>query len=425
VEIIMRLITRIAMAVMVAASAASQALAQDARIANAFVQKRAISGSLEQTVNAIVAAQQDAAWIGYAVPMVAGERNVCCGSSDGCCVSCRLEQTDGSVNFTRGTGAPVKLEAGTRLLVMLRAEQRQMQRLRIFSDDCQIDAGGRTVYWLDGATDADSLAYLAGIVNAGGIGTATDRREEPAISAIALHASPAADAALERFMAPGQPESRRRKAAFWMGNSRGRRGFETLRRMVRDDQSDAFRKSAVFALSQSREPEVVDTLIALGREDRTAVLRGEAHFWLAQKADPKVGPALLQAVATETAPEVRKKAVFALSQMKDDAGVPHLVKLAKEGASADVRGEAIFWLAQKAGRKAGGAIADAIENDPDTEVKKKAVFALSQLPKDEGVPLLIQVAKQNRNPAVRKQAIFWLGQSKDARALAFFEEILK
>ena len=58
-------------------------------------------------------------------------------------------------------------------------------------------------------------------------------------------------------------------------------------------------------------------------------------------------------------------------------------------------------------------------------MKKKAVFALTQLPKDEGVPLLIQVARTNRNPVVRKQAIFWLGQSKDPRALRFFEEILK
>ena len=89
------------------------------------------------------------------------------------------------------------------------------------------------------------------------------------------------------------------------------------------------------------------------------------------------------------------------------------------------KGNALFWLAQRAGQKAVGTITAAIENDPDTEVKKKAVFALSQLPKDEGVPLLIQQARTNKNPAVRKQAMFWLGQSKDPRALKFFEEILR
>ena len=42
-----------------------------------------------------------------------------------------------------------------------------------------------------------------------------------------------------------------------------------------------------------------------------------------------------------------------------------------------------------------------------------------------GVPKLIEVARTHRNPAVKKQAMFWLGQSRDPRALAFFEEVLR
>ena len=41
------------------------------------------------------------------------------------------------------------------------------------------------------------------------------------------------------------------------------------------------------------------------------------------------------------------------------------------------------------------------------------------------MPLLIRVARTHPQPEVRKKAMFWLGQSKDARALAFFEEVLK
>ncbi len=66
----------------------------------------------------------------------------------------------------------------------------------------------------------------------------------------------------------------------------------------------------------------------------------------------------------------------------------------------------------------------AATDDPDAEVKKKAVFALSQIPGGEGVPDLIRVAQENKSREVRKQAMFWLGQSKDPRALAFFEKIL-
>jgi len=63
---------------------------------------------------------------------------------------------------------------------------------------------------------------------------------------------------------------------------------------------------------------------------------------------------------------------------------------------------------------------DAIER----EVRESAVFALSQRPKDEAVPALLQVARTSRDPALRKRAIFWLGQTDDARALAYFEDVL-
>ena len=49
---------------------------------------------------------------------------------------------------------------------------------------------------------------------------------------------------------------------------------------------------------------------------------------------------------------------------------------------------------------------------------------LAELKDGEGVPLLIDLARRHRNPAVREQAFFWLGESEDARALAFFEEVL-
>jgi HEAT repeat protein len=99
--------------------------------------------------------------------------------------------------------------------------------------------------------------------------------------------------------------------------------------------------------------------------------------------------------------------------------------LARDGKNAQLRGDALFWVAQRAGAKAMETVTNAIDNDPDTEVKKKAVFALSQMPKDEGVPKMIEVARNNRNPEVRRQAMFWLGQSRDPRALQFFEDILR
>jgi HEAT repeats len=120
----------------------------------------------------------------------------------------------------------------------------------------------------------------------------------------------------------------------------------------------------------------------------------------------------------------RDQALSAIAMHADPAAVPALLAFAKNDPTPHIRGQALFWLAHRAGQREIAAITGAIANDPATEVKKKAVFALQQLPKDEGIPLLIDLARTNKNPEVRKQAMFWLGQSKDPRAIAFFEDIL-
>ena len=58
-------------------------------------------------------------------------------------------------------------------------------------------------------------------------------------------------------------------------------------------------------------------------------------------------------------------------------------------------------------------------------LKRRAVGALQSMPDGEGIPLLIQLAKATRDNDVRKQAMSSLGQSRDGRAISFFEEVLK
>jgi hypothetical protein len=150
---------------------------------------------------------------------------------------------------------------------------------------------------------------------------------------------------------------------------------------------------------------------------------GRPVYWLTG-VKPEESVAVLTSYATPPNRKPSDSALSALAMHRDDAALDSLVKLARNAESTHVRGQALFWLAQRAGQRAVGTITDAIDKDPQTEVKRRAVFALSQLPKDEGVPLLINVARTHSNPAVKKQAMFWLGQSKDPRALTFFEEIL-
>ncbi len=353
------------------------ALAQQARIGNGQVTSQD-AGSLQQTFHSIAGAREGYAWIGYGVPMVDGDRTMCCVNSGtggrvvtsggaACCGLCGLEpgaEGQGGASVSSNArqsvaGGPIKLEGADQMVILFRVVNTQVERVRVFSEDCELDAGGRDVVWLTGVRPAESVALLTSLVKA-----QPDRRDriaDGAISAIALHEDAAADTALEVLMAASQPQSIRARVPFWLGNARGSRGLTSLQRIVKDDPS----------------------------------------------------------------PEVKKKAVFGISQSKEANAIDVLIDNARTNIDTGVRSEALFWLGQKAGSRAAAAITERIEQDPDTDVKKRAVFALSQLPKSEGVPLLIQVARTHSNPAVKKQAMFWLVQSKDPRAVDFFADVLK
>jgi hypothetical protein len=334
------------------------------RVVNARVQTHAAEAGLRAVFDPLAAAAGPA-WIGYAMPALGRHRMCCYRSMDDigkATPGCRLENEGGTFNVSDSDDEGRALEDAGEFVVLFRAQGGRIGRVRTVSGGCGIDAGGLPLHWITGVRPADSLELLGSMVGTG-VGSANAGKgpmHEPALAAIALHADPGADALLESLVAPGQPLETRKQAAFWMGNLRGRRGYETLRRLVKQDQSPELREHAVFALSQSEVPEAIDVMIDVARHD----------------ADP------------------------------------------------EVRSQGVFWLSQKAGRKAADAITRAIEEDPETEVKEKAVFALSQLPNDESVPLLIDLARRNANPVVRKKAMFWLGQSEDPRALAFFEEVL-
>jgi hypothetical protein len=353
--------------------AAQRAWAQSAtdeapKVVNGRVETRALSGSLSHEFQSLVDKTAEPIWVGYAEPQVAGDRLLCCGNYDvtgdgvrGGCGNCRLEGRDAGTNVTSTDGGNVRLEGARRIAVLFRVEQKQIGKIRVVSEDCTLDAGGRTVIWLTGVKPAESVAWLEEFVlTQKHAGHDKHNTGDSALTAIAMHADAAADRALESFVTPDKPAELRKETTFWLGEARGKAGLSLLEKMAKNDPSPDVREEISFAYSVSHEPGALGDMIRMAHED------GSAH----------------------------------------------------------VRGQALFWLAQKAGQRAVGTITGAIENDPDTEVKKQAVFALSQLPEDEGVPKLIEVAQTNRNPEVRKQAMFWLGQSEDPRALEFFEKIL-
>lgn len=307
------------------------ALAQAPRIENARVETKPLAGQLESTLRGLVAAQVSPAWLGYAVPIVPGERQVC--------------GWDGGNRSSHH----LSLEGPTTLFILYRVEQKAVVKVRMATPDCEIDAGGLPVTWLTGVDGAGSVHYLESLATPGlGNGTREQERvSDSVVSAIALHKDLAADRALDALIASNQPDSTRRKAVFWLGVARGRHGYEKLMDVIHNDSSDKVREHAIFALSQSKDKEPIPAIIQVARTDKSTHVRGQALFWLAQSAQKKLASeAIANAIENDPETEVKKKAVFALSQLSNGEGVTKLIDVAKSNRNPEVRKQALFWLGQ-------------------------------------------------------------------------------
>lgn len=288
----------LASAVLLGAAAA----AQQPRVGNGQLLPRP-AGPLAQTFASFVAAQTEVAWIGYAVP--SSDRDVvrCCWSgadgsqfigttrADACCGSCRLEPQASSSTPPAGTfTAPagdgvVRLEEAADVVVLFRVADRRVERIRTFSPDCQLDAGGRTVHWLEGVAPAESVRLLAALVDA-----ETEHKgrvSSAAMAALSAHAEPSAAAAVER-LARSHPVARiRGDALFWLAQLAGRRAVGTISDAIEKDPETEVKRRAVFALSQLPRDEGVPLLIDVARRNANPVVRKQAMFWLGQSKDPR------------------------------------------------------------------------------------------------------------------------------------------
>ena len=319
------------------AIAVAQLGAQPKLLVNAKLDSRPASAGLEQTFRPLVTGQPQPAWIGYSVPSI---------------------RTFMGCDYVRdGWSQPgvIHLEPPDHAVILFRLDGGKVERIRSLSPDCEIDAGDLPVHWLTDVKPAESVALLNTFA------TQRERYMDGAMNAIAMHSDPAADAALQKFLAPDQPESIRLRVVSWFGPSRGRRGYDVLKGLIANDPNERVRERAISTLGNSKEPEAVELLIATARKDPN--------------------------------PRMRMQALSALHR--------------------------------HSGANVLATFKDAIENDQDIQVKRRAVSALQSMPDGEGVPLLIQLAKTTQNAEVRKQAMSTLGNSRDGRAVTFFEEVLK
>ena len=279
--------------------------AQQPRILNGRVAAQPAGTGLQATIRSLVSAQAEPAWIGYSVPVADRNRVQCCWTNGSgttyisgsmqwsdapCCGSCRIEPGDGSTAArpqasTAGQPGPVKLEGSERMVVMLRVVDRQIERIRTFSEDCELDAGGRQVHWISEVRPADSIAFLESLV-----GTDAERKgriSNAALGAMSMHGDPAAQASIEGFARSHQAPGVRGEAIFWLGQLAGLKVASAITSAIDNDPDTEVKKRAVFALSQLPKDQGVPLLIDVARKNPNPAVKKQAIFWLGQSKDAR------------------------------------------------------------------------------------------------------------------------------------------
>ena len=228
--------------------AAVLALGQS-RITNAQVETKPATQSLEREVAAAIA-RGGARWIGYRIRVTAGHRGMDC--------------------FDR---TRVALESATEISVLARYEGPTLTRLRTTTPDCEIDAGGLPVTWLDNVKADDSAAWLTSVIKAAGL---ANERQNAVVKP-----------ALIELARDYQIAKVRSDALFWLAQRAGQQATATIVEAIDRDPDTAVKKQAVFALSQLPKDEGVPKLIEVAKTNRNAAVRQQAMFWLGQSGDPR------------------------------------------------------------------------------------------------------------------------------------------
>lgn len=172
--------------------------------------------------------------------------------------------------------------------------------------------------------------------------------------------------------------------------------------------------------------------VAIGRErgQSVSVRKYVGGRWSASPDATDLGAAdaaeaarYLLSIAPSLAAHNASEAVTAAAIADAPSLAPELERLVRDDrATIEARKDALFWLGESdADSRDLVRLYDGLQ---PFELREHFTFVLSQRHEDAAVDKLIAIARTDPDLEIRKKAMFWLGQSRDAKALQFFHDIL-
>jgi hypothetical protein len=237
-----------------------------APVVNARLERRTVTQGLAREIQSVVD-RGTAAWIGYAVPL--------------------LQRSNATPRSSDWWGMRCRLEPPTHLVVLARAEARALIELRSLYVDCDVDAGGMPLVWLEGVNADDSVTWLASIVGPASATAPRDRMANAALGALAQHASPAASAPLIDLARNSATAQMRTRALSLLAARPADQALTTITTAIDQDADKQVRRQAVTSLARLPDGAGVPRLMELARSHKDQDIRRQAMLALGQSRDPR------------------------------------------------------------------------------------------------------------------------------------------
>ena len=224
-------------------------------------------------------------WLAWSVP-ARGRETICNFGLNAAAWGVSLDEERSS--WGSRSGAPAIGVAQVEIYVSVR--EGAIQKMRLASEGCPVEAGAQPILWLDGVRPAASVELLARLAARHGEARSAEEIAEQALAGLSVHAAPEAPLALVHLSREGAHEDLRSQALFWLAQSGEPAAARWIREAIARDPASEVREQGVFALSQLDE--ATAELLAVLRESRDRDVKRQALFWLGQSDDPEAAAEL-------------------------------------------------------------------------------------------------------------------------------------
>jgi HEAT repeat protein len=321
-------------------------------------------------------------WIGYSFTSPLRQRQHHLSDSEGISID--------RVNWKGPTlGEALGVDNGIAVLVRYGGGgNASLNRVTHRSMNAPMDFDGAVVYWLGGAEDRESVAWLDGLQQQMRM---TSLRSE-LVEALSMHRT-------SSIVLP------------------------VLERLLGSEPDRAIRAEAAEGLEHHPVPEALRLAHATATRDSDGSVRAEAAEAIGEMPIDGAADALVDLANTAEDPAVRHEAAEALGSQPPDAAMRGIEQVVFQSPHGDARREAVEALGDLDGAVALSLLRRIIWEHPNTSMRVEAVETLGDLEDIDVVGELRDILERHPDPSVRHEALDVLAGADSSASYALILEI--